>query len=361
MVPFTIRLQQPEDYLPLLQLTYKAFLTLDYPGRPRMDEHFLLHLLRDSGSVISELTFVAEENGVLLGHILYTRSKITRSDGSEIETISFGPLSVLPACHKQGIGAALVAHSMEKARTLGHGAVIITGVPDYYPKLGFKRAQDYGLTLEDGTVMDAFMVYELSPGYLSGGGKTSFLAPEYEQCETDDEGCTAFHQQFMKEYFPNQIVLRPFWDADVARMERWLMTPHVAKWYHQPEDWLREVTARRDAFSFLSHFIAEFEGIPIGFCQYYDCIDARQHEAWNEKWLADVQRGHTFSIDYLIGEPEYLGKGYGKKIVDLLLEKVRLLGGKRIIVQPEAENTPSLQTLKSSGFSHDSNVLLLHL
>ena len=361
MLPYSIRPQKPEDFAPLLQLTYKAFLTLDYPGRTRMDEHFLLHLLRDSKSVLSELSFVAEENGTIIGHILYTRSKIIRSDGSEIDTLSFGPLSVLPTRHKEGIGAALVAHSLEKARALGYGAVCITGVPDYYPKLGFKRAQQFGLTLEDGSVMDAFMAYELSPGYLSGGGRLLFLAPEYQQCETDDEGCEAFHRQFMAEHFPAQILLRPFWDADVARMEQWLMKPHVAKWYHHPEDWLHEVKSRRDEFFFLSHFIVEFEGIPIGFCQYYDCFDTQKHEVWDEAWLSDIQKGHTFSIDYLIGEPEHLGKGHGKKIVQLLTEKVRLLSGKRIIAQPDAENIPSLQTLKSSGFSYNSNVLFLEL
>ncbi|MCL1918298.1 MAG: hypothetical protein FWG14_08280 [Peptococcaceae bacterium] len=41
---------------------------------------------------------------------------------------------------------------MEKAREMGFGAVLIMGVPDYYPRLGFKRAREYNLTLEDGGV-----------------------------------------------------------------------------------------------------------------------------------------------------------------------------------------------------------------
>jgi predicted GNAT family acetyltransferase len=121
-----------------------------------------------------------------------------------VDTITFGPLSVLPKYHKQGIGTALVRHSLEKAREMGFGAVLITGIPDYYPKLGFKRARAYELTLEDGTAADSFMAFELVPGYLSGGGVLHFLPPEFEQAENDDEGYEAFHAQFLAGYDPGQ-------------------------------------------------------------------------------------------------------------------------------------------------------------
>ncbi|MDR0863219.1 MAG: N-acetyltransferase [Oscillospiraceae bacterium] len=197
----TIRNETPEDYKALLRLTYDAFLTLDYPGRRRMDEHYLLHLLRSSPSVIRELTFVAERDGEVVGHILYTHSAISRPDGGETATLTFGPLSVLPQYQRSGIGAALVRHSMDRARELGHGAVLITGVTDYYPKLGFRRAREFGLTLEDGTAPDAFMAYELTDGYLGAdGGVARFLAPEYELAETDDAGYAAFHERFRAEF-----------------------------------------------------------------------------------------------------------------------------------------------------------------
>ncbi|MCL2671780.1 MAG: N-acetyltransferase [Clostridiales bacterium] len=152
-----IRPETPADYKQILRITHAAFQTLDYPGRRRMDEHYLVALLRDSPVVIPELCFVAELDGELVGHILYARTGIHRPDGTTAPTISFGPLTVLPKYHRQGIGRALVAHSFAAARALGHGAVIITGVPDYYPKLGFVRAAAYGLSYSDGSIFDAFM------------------------------------------------------------------------------------------------------------------------------------------------------------------------------------------------------------
>lgn len=197
-----IREERSEDYDAILRLTYQAFLTLDFPGRQRMDEHFLISLLRGSNYVIPELCLVAECDGEIVGHILYTKSEVIGADGKKTETITFGPLSVLPKYHKQGIGSALVLESLEMARQLGCIAVLILGVPAYYPKLGFRRAREYGLVLPDGSSPDAFMAYELVSGSLTGGGEFHLLAPEYELAEADDAGFEKFHQEFMSKNYP---------------------------------------------------------------------------------------------------------------------------------------------------------------
>ena len=361
MLKIDIRSEALADYNTISFLTYEAFMTLDYEGRQRMDEHFLVHLLRNSKSVISELSFVAEVDGKIVGHILYTKSKVVCEDGTEKDTITFGPLSVDPKFHKQGVGAALVAHSMHEAKSLGYKAVLIEGVPAYYPKIGFHRAREYGLVMEDGTSEDVFMAYELEEGYLTGGGKAFFLAPEYVLCEEDDEGYLAFHQNFMKEFFPVEIVLRPFWDGDVTLMKRWLKEHHVAKWYLEPEDWLIELKERRDKYSFIKHFIVEFEGASIGFCQYYDCYFAKEHEEWKDEWHVGDREGEDYSIDLLIGEAEYLHKGFGKEIIRQLTEKIRDLGAKRIVAEPEQENFPSRKSFEANGYQYDGDGYILQL
>ena len=203
MIQVKIRAEQPDDYRAILRLTYEAFLTLHYPGRRRVDEHFLIHLLQGSEFVTPELSFVAEYEGDIVGHIIYTKSKILCADGTERETVTFGPLSVLPQYHRQGIGAALVAHSMREARLMRIGAVVIEGVPAYYPKLGFRRAREFGLMQKDGTAPDYLMAYELQQGYLAGG-TIVFLAPEYVLCEEDDAGYDQFQESFLKEYYPEK-------------------------------------------------------------------------------------------------------------------------------------------------------------
>ena len=148
----------------------------------------------------------------------------------------------------------------------------------------------------------------------------------------------------------DKLQLRQFRNEDVALFEKWLYMPHVAKWYHDPLDWMDEVKQRKDEFSFLHHFIVELEGKPIGFCQYYEYYHS------GEEWHGDTDIDGTYSIDYLIGDTEYIGMGYGKGIVQLLIQEIKLQSNaKRIIVQPEQENKASCNTLLSCGFFFDTS------
>lgn len=147
------------------------------------------------------------------------------------------------------------------------------------------------------------------------------------------------------------MILRPFCDGDIVHMERWLYAPHVAQWYKHPGHWLNELHERCGEFSFLTHFIAEVEGVPIGFCQYYDTFFAGKHEVWNDEPGVGEKQGEIFSIDYLIGEPEYLRRGFGKAMIVQMLDRIRELGAKTVIVEPEKENTYSNRALEASGFA----------
>ena len=70
-------------------------------------------------------------------------------------------------------------YTFEKAEKLGYRAVLIFGIPDYYPRVGFKRAGDFGLTTSEGDVFDAFMVYPLYEGALDGISGKYFIDPVY--------------------------------------------------------------------------------------------------------------------------------------------------------------------------------------
>jgi len=48
--------------------------------------------------------------------------------------------------YKQGIGSALMRHSLKTAAKLGYGSVIFYGHASYYPRFGFKEAKEFGIT-----------------------------------------------------------------------------------------------------------------------------------------------------------------------------------------------------------------------
>jgi RimJ/RimL family protein N-acetyltransferase len=144
------------------------------------------------------------------------------------------------------------------------------------------------------------------------------------------------------------IIIRSFTDGDIDIMALWLSTPHVRKWYTEPEDWMHEIKNRNGEFKFVHHFITLSDGVPIGFCQYYDCYEA------GEDWYSVSEKGKVFSIDYLIGETKYLGKGLGKATVLALEEEIRKnTTAKEVVVQPESDNAASNNTLRSCGYIFD--------
>ena len=147
-----------------------------------------------------------------------------------------------------------------------------------------------------------------------------------------------------------KLTLHPLTDQEVGLLTTWLHLPHVVKWYEDTDSWLAEIRGRGGEFCWLHHYIARLGGQPIGFCQYYDCWDARQLEDW---YKVDAP-GQLYSIDYLIGEPAFLGQGIGKQLVALLTDTVRsTTGAKQIIVQPDEANLASCGVLLANGYTYD--------
>lgn len=141
------------------------------------DEHYLAHTLRTSPEFIPELDFVAEVNGCVVGSIIYSRAHVRLPDGRRHDVLNFGPLSVLPEFQRQGVGSALMRHSLKKAARMGYGSVIFFGHPTYYPRFGFKEAKEFGITTCNGDNFPAFMAMELIYGDLDGVTGTYHESP----------------------------------------------------------------------------------------------------------------------------------------------------------------------------------------
>jgi len=62
------------------------------------------------------------------------------------------------------------------------------------------------------------------------------------------------------------------------------------------------------------------------------------------------RQGEIFSIDYLIGEPDYLQRGFGKEMIARMIAMLRNIGAKTVIVEPERDNTASNRALEANGF-----------
>ena len=153
-----------------------------------------------------------------------------------------------------------------------------------------------------------------------------------------------------------KLHLRKFGDDDLDLFETWVHEDYVAKWYEHPLSWIEELQKREGEYCWIHHFIAVYGGIDFGFCQFYE------YGKSGEEWHGSIEVKGTYSIDYMIGKREFLGRGLGKAIAEELIALIRREpGAERIIVQPEPDNAPSCGTLLAAGFEFDGeNQLYLY-
>ena len=134
----------------------------------------LVDALRDSDE---QLSLVADDDGVIVGHILF--SPVTLSSHPGLRIMALGPMAVVPERQRQGIGSALVRRGVDECRRLGATAIVVVGHPTYYPRFGFAPGSRVGLACEYDVPDDVFMVLELEEGVLNGKAGTIRYLPAF--------------------------------------------------------------------------------------------------------------------------------------------------------------------------------------
>ncbi len=138
----------------------------------RADEADLVDKLRAEDAVLASI--VAELDGRVVGHVLFSRMFIETADG-RVSAVALAPVAVLPAYQRQGIGGKLIRHGLELLRQKDERIAIVLGWPEYYPRFGF--SVEKAAALESPFPREAYMALELSPGALYGvRGKVRYAA-----------------------------------------------------------------------------------------------------------------------------------------------------------------------------------------
>ena len=89
------------------------------------------------------------------------------SEDLTVHGLGLGPMAVLPDRQRSGIGSQLVEAGLRECAKTSYGIVVILGHPAYYPRFGFTRASQHGISWEVEVPDEAFMVRELIEGKLS--------------------------------------------------------------------------------------------------------------------------------------------------------------------------------------------------
>ena len=185
-----IRNEKQEDYRSVEEMIKKAFWNLSMPG---CNEHYFAHEVRKSKDFIPELDFVLEEDGKIIGHIIYVKAKLIANDGTEKEILSFGPFTIHPDYQRKGYGRKLLNHSFEVAKQLGYDTIVIWGNPENYACYGFKNCKRYHVCLEEDVYPVALMVNVLEENALSD---KSWKYVESSAHQLDESGFEEFDSSF---------------------------------------------------------------------------------------------------------------------------------------------------------------------
>ncbi len=129
-----IRKETQADIEVITEITKLAFENHPYS---RNTEQFIINALRAANALT--ISLVAEIDGKLVGHIAF--SPVTFSDGSK-NWYGVGPISIRPACQKQGIGTKLVNEGLNLLKDLGAEGCVLVGDPKYYIRFGFKSPNE---------------------------------------------------------------------------------------------------------------------------------------------------------------------------------------------------------------------------
>ena len=125
-----IRAEAVADYAAIGDLHVRAF------GN-RVEEPLIVPLLRQRRAFDPELSLVAERDGQIVGHALFSPYALRLLDQS-VPAVNLAPLAVDPAFQGQGIGGRLLQAGHVIAAAKGYTISILLGHPTYYPRFGYQ-------------------------------------------------------------------------------------------------------------------------------------------------------------------------------------------------------------------------------
>ena len=96
--------------------------------------------VRATADFVPELSLVADEGGELVGHVLLSYAAL-----GDRRVLLLGPIGIVPARQRQGIGSALVEEGLRRAEELREPMVVLEGDPRYYARFGFRPAAELGI------------------------------------------------------------------------------------------------------------------------------------------------------------------------------------------------------------------------
>lgn len=141
---------------------------------------------------------------------------------------------------------------------------------------------------------------------------------------------------------PDRYAFRTLTTADLPLVGGWLREPHVAEWWGDPDEAIREIAEAIDDIA-TEALIVELDGRPIAYLQSYDPHLEDDHP------FQDQPTG-TLGIDLSIGPSDMIGRGHGSAIIRQFVALLFDEGTPRVIIDPDPSNARAIRAYEKAGF-----------
>lgn len=144
-------------------------------------------------------------------------------------------------------------------------------------------------------------------------------------------------------------------DKDFEYLYNWLNNRNVSKFYGSQEekvmDFIKQKYGNKIADSQIFPCIFEYDGVPIGYIQFYD-VNAENYDLSQEMLDKIVSKqDRVIAIDVFIGEDEYRDKGIGTKVIKLLLNTLfKKYDVDVVLIDPKTNNERAISCYRKCGF-----------
>lgn len=135
--------------------------------------------------------------------------------------------------------------------------------------------------------------------------------------------------------------------ADFPLLHRWLNEPHVQEWWGGPVSRAEvdeKYVVHATSATVRGYFVHQ-NGAPFAYIQAYD-VDAA-----GDGWWPDARAGEV-GVDQFIGEPAFMGKGLGSRLLRAFCDTVVFADPAvvRIITDPAPANARAIRAYEKAGF-----------
>lgn len=148
-----------------------------------------------------------------------------------------------------------------------------------------------------------------------------------------------------------QFHFKPVDTSQRGIVHRWLTLPHAAEWFYG--DGLNNTINHLDEFlnplskdTCISHYWLAYEKeIPFAFL--ITSLVNKPHDALTNWCLA---KGETITLDILIGDTHFLGKGLAHLVIRQFLDS-QFPQVEEVLIDPEASNKRAIHVYQKAGFA----------